>query len=715
MADDSGNLTVTPEVTMSSGVNLRMYSGGKASSGNGEEKILPHYLRASTGSCHDVCKYGGEHSFGLKERRSLPKGIRRTSLGQSSVVSLDAAKKSAVKLRASLDSKLRISDTSDTNKQNFLSKSTESQKQVVYGVPVKKTSVVKRRASLDLRPQISDASDINKQDLLSKSAESQQAVYEVIAEKTSMMKSRASLDSKPQIFVSPETKKLDFPSESLDNQNQVVNEVRVKKTSGVKHRASLDLKPRNAIKQEMPTKTPDVHKQTARQVPVKKSSVVKLRATMDSMPQISGTSDANNLDMPTKSPNSQKHVENEVPVIKKKTSWVKVKSSVHPKPHTSDHSKMIGRKISPTSKKVESLPKPTSFRAKEMKLSAKSDTSSRPKSLTMKTKSSTNSLEGSSGRRNGELKMQKSAASNELKSGKGPSKVATKKLQTPSRVSLSPRPSLNRASSLNSRKHRSLKIASHLKNLSKTRKDEPKQQSSNEVEEKTLYVIKMESENKTSESDQNASKDVDSSCSPGSLSSRKSLSSSTSQPSSQEYQEESEHTTSEEEEDSFSGNHEMELDDVETFEVEEKGKPGKDEVIPSEDRDSQVLKLKFRRGKVIETQSEKNSPRRLKFRPGKVLWENAIVRAESPRKSFKRRNEAGAAVDSSPGPEKVVLRHQDVQGKKDGQGLFNNVIEETASKLVETRKSKVKALVGAFETVISLQEKKPAANTGSQS
>ncbi|CAA6657434.1 unnamed protein product [Spirodela intermedia] len=41
-------------------------------------------------------------------------------------------------------------------------------------------------------------------------------------------------------------------------------------------------------------------------------------------------------------------------------------------------------------------------------------------------------------------------------------------------------------------------------------------------------------------------------------------------------------------------------------------------------------------------------------------------------------------------------------------GLFNHVIEETASKLVETRRSKVKALVGAFETVISLQEGKSA-------
>ncbi|KAL5653286.1 hypothetical protein ACJX0J_038744, partial [Zea mays] len=38
-------------------------------------------------------------------------------------------------------------------------------------------------------------------------------------------------------------------------------------------------------------------------------------------------------------------------------------------------------------------------------------------------------------------------------------------------------------------------------------------------------------------------------------------------------------------------------------------------------------------------------------------------------------------------------QHQDAQEKKDAQGLFNNVIEETASKLV-------KALVGAFETCI---------------
>ncbi|PHT30529.1 hypothetical protein CQW23_29834 [Capsicum baccatum] len=57
---------------------------------------------------------------------------------------------------------------------------------------------------------------------------------------------------------------------------------------------------------------------------------------------------------------------------------------------------------------------------------------------------------------------------------------------------------------------------------------------------------------------------------------------------------------------------------------------------------------------------------------------------------------------------KIVLRHKDVQEKKDVQCLLNNVIEETTSKLVETGKSKVKDLVGAFETVISLHNKPSA-------
>lgn len=124
-------------------------------------------------------------------------------------------------------------------------------------------------------------------------------------------------------------------------------------------------------------------------------------------------------------------------------------------------------------------------------------------------------------------------------------------------------------------------------------------------------------------------------------------------------------------------------------------------------------KLTFRRGKVLNLQSNSESsstPRRLRFRPAKTV-EDSNRSKESTRGRRKSDSAAssGSKDSGSSKPEVVILRHQDVRDKKKNeQGLLNNVIEETASKLVETRKSKVKALVGAFETVISLQESKVA-------
>ncbi|PHT28510.1 hypothetical protein CQW23_31892 [Capsicum baccatum] len=75
---------------------------------------------------------------------------------------------------------------------------------------------------------------------------------------------------------------------------------------------------------------------------------------------------------------------------------------------------------------------------------------------------------------------------------------------------------------------------------------------------------------------------------------------------------------------------------------------------------------------------------------------------------FKKKGVDGDKSNTIPISGKIILRHQDVQEKKDVQCLLNNVIEETTSKLVETGKSKVKDLVGAFETVISLHNKPSA-------
>ncbi|XP_009630769.1 uncharacterized protein [Nicotiana tomentosiformis] len=114
--------------------------------------------------------------------------------------------------------------------------------------------------------------------------------------------------------------------------------------------------------------------------------------------------------------------------------------------------------------------------------------------------------------------------------------------------------------------------------------------------------------------------------------------------------------------------------------------------------------LKFRRGKIIDFQSEKVSPRRLKFRPVKILDYNENGSAYASGRSSRRliaNGKSNAAKDENM---KVNLRHQARGNKREAPILFNNVIEETATKLVETRRSKVKALVGAFETIISLQD-----------
>ncbi|KAF3437588.1 hypothetical protein FNV43_RR20344 [Rhamnella rubrinervis] len=160
--------------------------------------------------------------------------------------------------------------------------------------------------------------------------------------------------------------------------------------------------------------------------------------------------------------------------------------------------------------------------------------------------------------------------------------------------------------------------------------------------------------------------------------------------------------------------------------------------VSLDNKNSPVKKLKFRKGKVIDLQSEDTSPRRLKFGRAKMLKEMLNRKTDMAKASFKRNEVDNEKLDDAEvkdvegngrrsyrkmeandefvatniKSEKVVLRHHNVAGRKISQSLFNNVIEETASRLVQIRKGKVKALVGAFETVISLQDTKPSAMAG---
>ncbi|GLT78059.1 hypothetical protein SLA2020_496060 [Shorea laevis] len=531
MAEEGVNLPLTPEITKPDGNNLRRNSTGKASSSNGGETILPHYLRASTGSCHDFCKYGRKHALEAKARSPILKRV--------------------------------VKKPSDT-------------------------------------------------DILLVSA--------------------------------------DLPGR--------------KKMPVVKHKPSSDSKSHES---DIP--------QTIKQ------------------------------EVPTRSPVSKNPTEGKVLAERRKTSGVKFKSSSHAKTRTYDTPKTMKREreVSSSSEKVEDSSKKGSSKAKNLSLSMKHATSLKPESLTVKPISSPKFSGGISSLRKGDVKIGKM---------NGTSKVAVKKALPSPTASLSLKSSVNSVAGLDERKHRDLKAAFPLMNKNKIRKAEPKQPNDDEVLEKTLYVIKMETENKTLESDQNEGLSIE--LSPALSSSPKS-SSLPNAPSSSSYeeesQEESEYMMSEAEYDSLSENSVENIEEADSSEEGYNGRPTKAGMVCSEDKNCQPMKLKFRRGKVVDVHSVNNNPRRLKFRRGKLLGEDQNVKVDARRRSFKRTEGVdGDTNGSEPDSQKVVLRHQDVQGKN-AQGLFNNVIEETASKLAETRKSKVKALVGAFETVISLQDKKPSANT----
>ncbi|CAN6348190.1 unnamed protein product [Urochloa humidicola] len=125
----------------------------------------------------------------------------------------------------------------------------------------------------------------------------------------------------------------------------------------------------------------------------------------------------------------------------------------------------------------------------------------------------------------------------------------------------------------------------------------------------------------------------------------------------------------------------------------------------------QPRKLTFRRGKVLNPdEGSSSTPRRLRFRPSTGATDASATRSRGSRITG-RRSGSSASVREASAEVVVLRRRQDgKETKKQEQVLLNNVIEETASRLVaEARKSKVKALVGAFETVISLQETGKAA------
>ncbi|GLT77067.1 hypothetical protein SLA2020_486870 [Shorea laevis] len=441
---------------------------------------------------------------------------------------------------------------------------------------------------------------------------------------------------------------------------------------------------------------------------VKRTLAVKLKPSPDSRSHTPDSSEIIKREVSLKYPGSKIPRKHEV-LSDKKTSLVNLRPSSNSKSRLSEPPRFKKQEESSSSEKVRVSSKEASSGNKGTSVPLKHTTSLKLKSWTEKVPSSP--------AQSGVSYVRRLSGINDVKTRKktGTSKVAVKNTVAMPRASFSPR-SINGNARLITKQNNSLKDVSSLKKQNKVKKAGPERpcneltESNNDaLQEKTLYVIKMETENEVFESDKNESCVVESSPLPP-FPRLSSLPNSPSSSSDREGdQEESEWTVTEAENDSSSDYNETgNLDGKEYLEGENRSRPVMDGMVCSDVKNSKSVKLHFRRGKVVDIQTGHNGPRRLKFRQGKVLGENPNSKAVG-RRSLRMRGADEEANDNKPSEQKVVLRHQDAEGKKDSQGLFNVVIEETASKLAETRKSKVKALVGAFETVISLQEKKPAA------
>lgn len=119
-------------------------------------------------------------------------------------------------------------------------------------------------------------------------------------------------------------------------------------------------------------------------------------------------------------------------------------------------------------------------------------------------------------------------------------------------------------------------------------------------------------------------------------------------------------------------------------------------------KNSATFKLRSKSSKAPILPTEQEKPTRLRFRKGRAAGEESSGGIQLRARSLRRRGSglSGGAHSGFVVPE-VTLRHQKTLERKKSRRLSNNLIEETASKLAKSRKSRVKSLVGAFETLIS--------------
>ncbi|XP_016453511.1 uncharacterized protein LOC107777866 [Nicotiana tabacum] len=636
------------------GGNTRRQSTGKLDSPDSGQDVLPHYMRASTGSCHDFCKYGRKHSSEAKPWHPLSKRKNKLLADEQSPTQTmvgEAKKGTAVKQKPSTTTG---SIVGEKKKMTGAAQKPSTPPGSMLG-EAKEGTVVKQNFSTTSGSTLGQA-----------------------AKRTSVKQK----PSTPPGCMLEEGKKVRLESILGDGKNVAVVEQKLFSPPGSMLGGGDEV---TVVNQE-PSPPPE--------------SVMGEEKKVTMLEQI-----------PSASPESMLEEGEKVTLVEQKLSTppgvmleegMKA-TAVNQKPSAPPGSMLgQGKKLNVvnrrTSSKVHSL-EPSEIIKKKAPLPPKSIHSVKLDSSSNKTPKTEKKMKYILAKHSplGQIKLKMVKSSSKIlgvdAGGRKEDDINSRKqiivskvsaensLKTPT-VSCSPKSSSVKPLILRARNNKSLKLLAPLKDQNKTRRDGTNKLNPEKVPEKTLHVTKVKASLKSSSQSQSRSlsneKDKKKAVESADSASDKYISSSKKL---------------------------LNIAEAETVGKNQKKILRKGKAGVSNDSNPSVVKLKFRRGKVVDLQLETSSPRRLIFRWGRHMGESQDSKGDIRRRILKKKGVDADKNSTILSSGKIILRHQDVQEKKDVQGLLNNVIEETASKLVETRKSKVKALVGAFETVISRQDK----------
>ncbi|PHT27662.1 hypothetical protein CQW23_32712 [Capsicum baccatum] len=574
--------------------NTRRQSTGKLNAPDSGQDVIPHYLRASTISCHDFCKYGRKHSSEAKPWHPLSKR----------------------------KNKLPADEQSPTRTFVGEAKKGTLVKQKLSTPPGSVLGEKKKVTGVGQKPSTSPGSMLG-----------EAKKRTVVMQKTSTTSRSNQSDAKKGILVK---QKLSTPPVNMLEEGKKVNEV-YKKRSSPQESVLKDEKEVTMVEQKP------------------SSPLGCLEGGIDEVTMVEQKSSASLVSMLGEGEN--------ITVVEQKLSTPpgsmlvegKKEVVVNQKPFAPPWSMLgQGKKLNV----VDRRPSP------KMQVTEK------------KMKSSYKILGGV------DTGGKKDSVANYRKQIIAPKVSAEKYLKTPT-LSSPPKSSSIKPLILRVRSNKTLKLLASLKDQNKMRRDRTNKLNLEMVPEKTLRTPKVKA-------------------------SPKSLSHLQSRPLSNEEDKKEVVKSADNVVGKYTSSNKklLHIAEAETVGKNQKKTLRKGKTGCSNDNNSSAVKLKFRKGKIVDLQKETSSPRRLTFRWGRHVGE--IQDNNIRKRIFKKKGVDGDKSNTNPISGKIVLRHQDVQEKKDVQSLLNNVIEETASKLFETGKIKVKALVGAFETVISLHNKPSA-------